>query len=84
MKGYLWVFFTGVAFLAGMVLGSESLFAQGGGGTQSVSFEPLISFDGIFESLKNMIVPVVGGAIGIGLAVWGCTYMFGLIKRMAR
>ena len=52
--------------------------------TSSVSFTPIVNFGDIFTSITTTIAPLVAGAIGLGLAIWGTLFIARLIKRAAR
>jgi len=62
------------------MLGTLDVFAQ----TEEVSFEEIVSFGEIFKTIRVSIGPLVAGAIGLGLAIWGARYVFRIIKSMGR
>jgi hypothetical protein len=72
-----------VAGVFGLVslLGSPELFAQT---SNEVTFTPIVDFKDIFTSIIGIVGPLVAGAIGLGLGVWGARYVFSLIKSMGR
>jgi sugar phosphate permease len=49
-----------------------------------VNVEPLVNFDGVFESLKGIVTAVVVGAVGIGLSIWATRFIFHIVKSMGR
>jgi hypothetical protein len=57
-------------------------FADQGGTT--VEFTPIVNFGELFTSITTAIAPLVAGALGLGLAIWGASYIFSVIRRMAR
>jgi hypothetical protein len=67
--------------LAMLVCGVE-VFAQTG--PPDVEFTPIVNFGDLFTSITTTIGPLVAGALGLGLAIWGASYIFGVIRRMAR
>ena len=71
----------GVACLA-MIAGMGELFAQTD--PPSVNYQPIVNFGTIFETIRTAVGPIVVGALGLGLAIWGARYMFGIIKSMGR
>lgn len=68
-------------FAVMMFLGAGDLLAQE---TTAVAFEPIVEFGTLFDTLKTSIAPLVAGALGLGLAIWGARYVFGIIKSMGR
>jgi hypothetical protein len=69
-----------------LFVGAESLFAQGTGtgAATTVEFTPIVDFSSIFTTLTTTLGPLVAGALGLGLAIWGAGFVFSIIKRMAR
>lgn len=67
-----------------LFFGADQLLAQGGGGTQTVTFTPIVDFSNVFDSITSSVGPLVAGAIGLGLGLWGVMFMFSIIKRMGR
>ena len=65
-----------------MAFGCGELFAQTT--PTSVTFEPIVNFGDIFTSITTALGPIVAGALGLGLAIWGARYVFGVIKSMGR
>jgi hypothetical protein len=49
-----------------------------------VSFSPLIDFGSLFTSLLTAVAPIVAGAIGVGLAIWGTRWLYQRAKSLAR
>ena len=65
-----------------MVFGGADLLAQTP--TNSVEFEPIVEFGTLFDTIRTALGPIVVGALGLGLAIWGARYIFGVIKSMGR
>ena len=78
---YLMVFALFGAFL---FFCSPEVFAQGGGSSNTVEFESLVSFGSIFDSIKAMVVPIIVGAVALGLGIWGVKFAFRLVKSFGR
>lgn len=68
-------------FAVMLFLGSADLLAQD---ETSVAYEPIVNFGSIFDTIRTSIGPLVAGALGLGLAIWGSRYIFGIIKSMGR
>jgi hypothetical protein len=71
----------------GVMVGADALLAQGTTTAFTptpVVFEEIVDWSGIFSTMKTVVAPLVVGAIGIGLAIWGTKFVFRLIKGMAR
>ena len=65
--------------------GSPEVFAQGGGsGATEVTFTPIVNFGDLFSTITTTLAPIVAGALGLGLAIWGARYVFGVVKSMGR
>jgi hypothetical protein len=64
-----------------MFLGAGDLLAQG---TNNVQYEAIVEFGTIFDTIRTALAPIIVGAIGLGLAIWGARYIFSVIKSMAR
>lgn len=71
-----------VVFGAVAVVGGGELFAQTTAST--IEYESIVDFGDIFETIREAIGPVVVGALGLGLAIWGARYVFSIIKSMGR
>jgi len=68
------VFFTGV-----------DLLAQGGDPpSNTVTFTPIVNFGDLFTTITAVVGPLVAGALGLGLAIWGARYVFSIIKSVGR
>jgi hypothetical protein len=52
--------------------------------TNTVSYEPIVEFGSLFDTIRTALGPIVVGALGLGLAIWGARYVFGVIKSMGR
>ena len=75
----------GTVMLVCLLLGGAEVFAQGSpSGNTSVDFESIVQFGSLFESIKTTIAPLVAAALTLGLAIWGASYIFSIVKRMAR
>ena len=61
---------------------SPEVFAQGD--TNTVSFSPIVEFGSLFDTIKTALVPIVVGALTLGLAIWGTKYIFRIVKSMGR
>ena len=84
MRNFVLPIVMGVVALMGMVFILPEVFAQGGGSsTAPVPWEPLVDFVGTIGSLKTGLGTIVAGALGLGLAIWGASFIFRIIKRMA-
>jgi asparagine N-glycosylation enzyme membrane subunit Stt3 len=68
-------------FCLSLVLGSADVFAQT---TNTVDFVPIVDFGSIFGTITTALGPIVAGAIGLGLAIWGARYIFSVIKSTGR
>jgi len=77
------VMFFGIVTLAAvcMVVGSGELLAQT---TNDVTYTPIVNFGDLFTTITTALGPIVAGALGLGLAIWGARYIFGVIKSMGR
>ena len=82
MKNFVLPILMGVVALVGMVFISPEVFAQDTSNT--VTFTPIVNFGTIFESLKTSLGPMVAAALGLGLAIWGASYVFKIVKKMGR
>lgn len=71
----------GLAVGTALWFGVGDLFAQE---TNAVSYQEIVSFDNIFDTIRTSIGGVVAGALGLGLAIWGARYVFYVIKSMGR
>jgi hypothetical protein len=65
------------------VFGGSLLFAQDIV-PEVVTFTPLIDFTSLFTGLLETVAPVVAGAIGVGLAIWGTRWLYQRAKSLAR
>ncbi|MDR0522282.1 MAG: hypothetical protein LBH00_10580 [Planctomycetaceae bacterium] len=72
----------GVLLLAAwlLVFGGVEVFAQQ---PSEVTYTGIISFGSIFDTIRTQIAPIVAGAIGLGLAIWGARYLFKVFKGMS-
>ena len=84
MRGFLVKSVAVVLTVCGAVLCAPELFAQGGGGANTVTFTPIVDFGNLFTTLTTTIGPIVAGALGLGLAIWGSRYIYGVIKSASR
>jgi len=69
-------------FAVMMFFGSGELLAQTTPPT--VAFDAIVDFGTIFDTIRAAVGPLVAGALGLGLAIWGARYIFGIIKSMGR
>jgi len=78
-----WLFCFGIAafMMAAMFVGGAEAFAQGG---NNVEFTSIVEFGNLFDTIRTALAPIVVGALGLGLAIWGARYIFGVIKSMGR
>ena len=87
MKGFISkAFVFRVLFMAlvcgvALFVGAGELLAQT---PPVVEFDPIVDFGSIFDTLTTTLGPIIAGALGLGLAVWGTRYVFGIIKSMGR
>jgi hypothetical protein len=71
--------------LSFVLLTGGVIMAQSGSFTpETVTFEPLIDFSTLFTNLLTAVAPVVAGAIGVGLAIWGTRWLYQRAKSLAR
>lgn len=88
MKSFLlnpMTYVVGGLFSLAMVFGGVELLADDPvGATNSVEFVPIVSFDNIFTTITSVIAPIIVGALGLGLAIWGTKYIFRIVKSMGR
>lgn len=49
-----------------------------------VPFTQIVNFGSIFNTIREVIAPLVAGALGLGLAIWAARFIFGIIKSMGR
>ena len=75
------MFFGIVTFALVSMLGSPEVFAQT---TNDVTYTPIVNFGDLFTTITTALGPIVAGALGLGLAIWGARYIFGVIKSMGR
>ena len=83
MRNLVKTLFCACALALVFVFGAGDLLAQTGGGS-SVTFTPIVEFGNLFDTIRSSLGPIVVGALGLGLAIWGARYMFGVIKTMGR
>jgi len=81
MSNYARCFLFAAIVAAFGFLGLSEVFAQGG---NTITFEPIVEFGSLFETIRTALGPIVVGALGLGLAIWGARYIFGVIKSMGR
>ena len=81
MKNLFFFALVGVFAVVSMVAGSGELLAQT---PPVVTYTPIVDFGSIFDTITTAIGPIVVGALGLGLAIWGARYIFGIIKSMGR
>ena len=73
-----------VACVGGADLLAQTGAAPGGESAAPVTYTAIVDFSGTIPSLIAGLGPIVGGALGIGLAIFGAGFIYRQIKRFAR
>ena len=81
MRRWLVCFAMFVCMVACMSFGAGEVFAQT---TNDVEYTAIVNFGNLFDTIRTALGPIVVGALGLGLAIWGARYIFGVIKSMGR
>ena len=82
MKSLVMPFVVGVFMVCCMFFGAAEAFADPAG--NQVQYTSIVEFGNLFDTIRNALGPIVVGALGLGLAIWGARYIFGVIKSMGR
>ena len=82
MRSWLVCFAMIACFAVCMLFGGTEVFAQDT--ASEVQFIPIVNFGNLFDTIRTALGPIVVGALGLGLAIWGARYIFSVIKSMGR
>jgi hypothetical protein len=66
-----------------MFVGSVDVLAQDPQ-PATIEFEPIVNYGDLFGSIRIALGPILVGAIGLGLSIWGALYIFRLVKSASR